>query len=371
MHNLSEAFSKLFWGEMPKIIPYRSVPDNVPFTQLFQHYPVLSPFYTEYEKNFHASSYVNFAQNTWPALPLALCGIYGLMIVVGTKVMESRPKHEWKTALACWNLLLSVFSFCGMLRTVPHLLHNVTTLPFKDTICRHPAETYGEGACGLWVMLFIYSKVPELVDTVFIVFRKSKLQFLHWYHHITVLLFCWHSYAVTSSTGLYFVAMNYSVHAVMYAYYYLTAIKAWPSWIPPSIITVAQISQMMVGVGICVASFYYLYTDPEHCEVKPQNVYSGALMYGSYLYLFCDFFVRRFLRGGKPRLGEERSAVLTMTKKIKDIHDFGGWVALSPCTSCSPHMYAIEHFHHQFRGKAEIGLKTSKHMVASIKEKKT
>lgn len=101
------------------------------FAQLFQHYPVLSPFYTEYEKNFHASSYVNFAQNTWPALPLALCGIYGLMIVVGTKVMGSRPKHEWKTALACWNLLLSVFSFCGMVRTVPHLLHNVTTLPFK------------------------------------------------------------------------------------------------------------------------------------------------------------------------------------------------------------------------------------------------
>ena len=61
-------------------------------------------------------------------------------------------------------------------RTVPHLLHNVTSLPFKDTICRDPAETYGEGACGLWVMLFIFSKVPELVDTVFIVFRKSKLQ---------------------------------------------------------------------------------------------------------------------------------------------------------------------------------------------------
>jgi hypothetical protein len=34
MLNLSEAFSKLIWGEMPKIIPYRSVPDNVPFTQV-------------------------------------------------------------------------------------------------------------------------------------------------------------------------------------------------------------------------------------------------------------------------------------------------------------------------------------------------
>jgi hypothetical protein len=102
-----------------------------PHPQLFQHYPVLDPLYTQYEKNFHANTYVTFAQDTWPVLPLALCGLYALMIIIGTKVMASRPKHEWKTALACWNLLLSVFSFCGMLRTVPHLLHNVATLPFK------------------------------------------------------------------------------------------------------------------------------------------------------------------------------------------------------------------------------------------------
>ena len=36
------------------------------------------------------------------------------------------------------------------------------------------------------------------------------------YHHVTVLLFCWHSFMSTSSAGLYFVSMNYGVHALMY-----------------------------------------------------------------------------------------------------------------------------------------------------------
>ena len=44
---------------------------------------------------------------------------------------------------------------------------------------------------SLWTYLFTMSKVPELMDTVFIVLRKQPLIFLHWYHHITVLIFTW------------------------------------------------------------------------------------------------------------------------------------------------------------------------------------
>ena len=57
---------------------------------------------------------------------------------------------------------------------------------------------------GLWLFLFVMSKFPELIDTAFIVLKKGDLIFLHWYHHITVLLFCWQSYATRSSTGIYF-----------------------------------------------------------------------------------------------------------------------------------------------------------------------
>ena len=70
------------------------------------------------------------------------------------------------------------------------------------------------GAGGFWTLAFVLSKLPELVDTAWIVARKRPLIFLHWYHHVTVLLFCWHCYVVRSSLGLPFMAMNFSVHAV-------------------------------------------------------------------------------------------------------------------------------------------------------------
>ena len=33
--------------------------------------------------------------------------------------------------------------------------------------------------------LFIYSKIPELMDTVFLVLQKKRVIFLAWFHHTT------------------------------------------------------------------------------------------------------------------------------------------------------------------------------------------
>lgn len=191
-----------------------------------------------------------------------------------------------------------------------------------ENICRNAAETYGHGACGFWVMLFIFSKVPELIDTVFIVFRKSKLIFLHWYHHITVLAFCWHSFKTESSTGIFFVAMNYSVHAIMYGYFCATALKAVPDWFPRWLITVAQISQMVVGTYICTQSALKL-ASGESCAVQEENVYAGVLMYGSYLLLFVQFFIDNFIFKKKksaikaPKEGEQELVKMELTKEDK------------------------------------------------------
>mmetsp|Transcript_42411 Transcript_42411/g.57933 ORF Transcript_42411/g.57933 Transcript_42411/m.57933 type:complete len:223 (-) Transcript_42411:126-794(-) len=216
-------------------------------------------------------------------------------------------KNIWdiRTQLACWNALLCFLSFAGACKTVPHLLYNIVNQSFEETICT-TAESWGSGATGLWVQIFVFSKIPELWDTFYIIARKRPLIFLHWYHHVTVLLYCWHAYSTEASQALYFVAMNYSVHAVMYGYYCLMALKIKPI-IPPVFITTIQISQMLVGTFVQVSSMYY-YNKGVTCGVNFNNLVAGALMYGSYFALFAHFAVERFILKPKRAKADKKAS---------------------------------------------------------------
>lgn len=150
-----------------------------------------------------------------------------------------------------------------------------------------------------------YDVSSELVDTFFIVVHKKPLIFLHWYHHITVLLYCYHSYVTTSPPGIFFVVMNYSVHASMYGYYFLMAMKMRPKWFNPIIITIFQISQMVVGVAVTLAGFYYYKTDPT-CGIEKENNSAAFVMYGSYLFLFLQFFFGRYYN---KKIGKKQKTV--------------------------------------------------------------
>ena len=151
--------------------------------------------------------------------------------------------------------------------------------------------------CFLWgaylTVHTLFCLYSELIDTFFIVIHKKPLIFLHWYHHITVLLYCWHSYVTKSPPGIFFVVMNYSVHASMYFYYFLMAARMRPKWFNPMIITAMQISQMGVGVAVTLAGFYFYKTDPT-CSLEAENNTAAFIMYGSYLFLFMQFFVGRY-----------------------------------------------------------------------------
>ena len=147
------------------------------YTQFFQRVPLGEYLYAPFEKNFSALPGLRFAK-AHPLLPWAICAAYVILVFGGRRAMRDRPKLGLARPLAAWNAGLSLFSFAGACRTVPPLLYNLGFRPFHETICTPAHLDWGDGATGLWVQLFIFSKVPELVDTAFIVLRKKPLIFL-------------------------------------------------------------------------------------------------------------------------------------------------------------------------------------------------
>ncbi|TMW63085.1 hypothetical protein Poli38472_005703 [Pythium oligandrum] len=265
---------------------------------LVEELPFLSALYPfEWERKWEITWEPEFCHQTMRQAIL-LCAAYFVFCFGGRWIMENRKPFDLRIPLALWNLALAVFSFMGSVRTAPFLLNTLYRRGVYNSVCATPRPHYGHGPVGLWVTLFIFSKVPELVDTAFIVLRKKPLIFLHWYHHITVLLFCWHAFATQSASGLYFVAMNYSVHAIMYFYYFLTAVGYRPWW--AQFVTVAQLSQMVVGVIVCFLNVHYL-REGLACDVDKENLKWGIIMYSSYFALFLKFFIQRyFFKSTKP-----------------------------------------------------------------------
>lgn len=274
---------------------------------------------TPLELSFNSDRAVDFATNNWP-LAFGLVTGYVAFIFGAKHYMKDREAFDLRLPLAFWNALLSIFSFIGMCRTVPYLLGMIIKMPFEQTICGDPTAEWAHSTTGFWVCLFIYSKIPELVDTIFIVLRKKPLIFLHWYHHVTVLLFCWSAYSTRASSGLYFVAMNYTVHALMYGYYCLQALNVCPKSFPAYLITLSQIAQMFIGTFVCCSAWYYA-LNGHTCHNDRSNLIAGGLMYASYLYLFCDFAVRRYVFK-KPRSkkgGKVGEAVVEAEKSVKKL----------------------------------------------------
>lgn len=242
--------------------------------------------------------------NAWPLVWVAL-GFYVLLISVGPVVMARRDRIFNKKYLCVWNSFLALFSISGFAAIFPKILFSpdagILTVGFKESLCAHPSW-YGHGYSGFFVMLFIASKIAEFGDTVFLVLGKRPLIVLHWYHHITVLLFCWHSYSKSSTMGVYFAVINYGVHSIMYTYYALTQLgyKKQLADIAPYI-TIFQTSQMAFGVLIILSNMYYGHID-DTCYYDYTNSIMGLIMYASYFVLFAKLFYERFGSSSKRRL---------------------------------------------------------------------
>merc|ERR1711920_995467 len=161
------------------------------------------------------------------------------------------------------------------------------------------------GLSGFFVALFIYSKVAELIDTVLLLLAAKPVIALQWWHHSTVLLYCWHSYSCQISTGLWFAAMNYSVHSVMYGYFALMTTQFRKYITPYAIfITLAQLVQMLVGMFVTIKAVLYQDAGLE-CHVNKTNSVLGLTMYFSYFVLFFKLFIDNYVTQSRKRTPAE------------------------------------------------------------------
>jgi len=141
--------------------------------------------------------------------------------------------------------------------------------------------------------------VASLFDTTLLLLSRRPVIALQWWHHSTVLLYCWHSFSAQISTGIWFAAMNYSVHSVMYGYFALAS-TSYRRYIAPYaiLITLAQLMQMLVGIFVTVIAVKYQMAGQE-CHVNRTNSVLGLLMYASYFVLFGGLFMENYVWGTK------------------------------------------------------------------------
>ena len=250
-------------------------------------------------------------KNQWYAPASAVVAYLLAIFVIIPLVRPTKcPTLISRHGFALWNFSLAAFSWVGVAAAVPYLYRQLRTKGFQYMVCsdkmmlgsrEDDASCYG--LIGLMMSLFMLSKFPELLDTFFLSFMGKKILFLHWYHHITVLLYAWFAYEAAIPTSVFFATVNYSVHAVMYFYFGASIYTKKLSFLRKPITSI-QLAQMAWGMFLTLVA--YLYTEGIIGDGKCSNTYreshffySCFALYGSYFVLFAKLYVDSYVK--KPQ----------------------------------------------------------------------
>lgn len=202
-------------------------------------------------------------------IPAIATLVYVTVILVGQWLMRSRTSLPSRPLAFLWFGALAAFSITGAYEYVFKVL--IPIIAKKGVT--YEACTLDSEYATPWAMYFCLSKIPELFDTVLHVIRKQRIIFLHVYHHITVMWFCWFAWAYRIENGGtiifllshplplvsclrsrfvcsfliklgLFAGMNLIVHSIMYTYFAIVALGVrFPNQVRMTI-TLLQIVQM-------------------------------------------------------------------------------------------------------------------------------
>lgn len=191
-------------------------------------------------------------------------------------------------SLFLWNIMLALYSAATVIAIAPAFVWRLWNRGYIESICLHDREnSFFEKPYGMWILLFITSKVVELGDTAFLVFRGKNVGFLHWYHHVATLAIAYAEGVVGTPTLEWGCMMNTIVHTWMYGHYALTTVFPNKNRQGNMMLTMLQIAQMIHGVIVAIVQITV-------CGGGGVPNYSCATIYTIYTLLFCQFFVQKY-----------------------------------------------------------------------------
>jgi len=239
----------------------------------------------------------------WVPTSFKITLAYLTTVYLGQKLMESKAAIDNKAmnyTLAAWNFTFSLFSGFAAFRLLPELFSTLKHLGFVGSYC-YNSNYYTDPLTGYWGWMFVMSKAPELGDTLFLILRKRPVIFMHWYHHALTFLYAQITYSETQAWCRWSLALNLTVHTIMYCYFGVQALKVRTPRYVAKFITTIQITQFVISCYIFTHLVYIKFTNSVPNCVASWNVLSlGALMYLSYLYLFASFFYHAYISPTAP-----------------------------------------------------------------------
>ena len=222
--------------------------------------------------------------------PAIAIGSYLLIVVLGPKLMASYTAWNLRLLIIIYNAFLMALSLYMTIELVLAALENNTNWMCEAVNYSNEARPR-RMAVVLW--LYYFSKVIELVETVFFILRKknNQVSFLHVYHHASMVLTWW---GVTRwlAGGISFFSplVNCIVHVVMYTYYFLSSLgpemQKYLWW--KRYITKIQLLQFTI---LILHDGYVWYAD---CGYPRWFAFSMVIYMVSFFSLFYTFYMANY-----------------------------------------------------------------------------
>ncbi|KAL1917832.1 uncharacterized protein VTP21DRAFT_3666 [Calcarisporiella thermophila] len=234
-----------------------------------------------------------------------ICLAYLVIIFGGEYIMRGRQPLQLRGLFQLHNFLLTTGSLALLLLYIEELLPILYRHGFLYAIC--DAKAFTPRLELLYYINYLF-KYWELVDTVFLVLKKKKLEFLHYYHHSMTAVLCYTQLVGRTSVSWVPIVLNLTVHVFMY-YYYMRAAMGHRIWWK-RYLTTMQIVQFIIDLFViyfCTYTYFAYTYAPSLPNMGTCAGTEGAAAFGSgllssYLLLFINFYRQTYKKPAAKKL---------------------------------------------------------------------